>query len=279
MEHIINVTEVRKTEAASNHPVEPRRQDKPGSPAVSQYSQDYSLLQPSTPEPCLPSRQELQSSPVEIRKIANPAPLGLCAFALTSFLSNCINLNVGGIQAAGVSVSLALNYGGIAQVLAGMWEMAIGNTFGATSFCSYGAYWITFSLISTFDTADATKNIADSVCRNETLMGLFMLAWFIFTTLMLVCTLRSSLAMFSLFFFLDMNYLLLGISHIQCSSHGEIIVAVQKAGGVFGLLAAFSAWYNAFAGICNHSNGFFTVPLGHFPWSPAALHRAKAKEV
>jgi hypothetical protein len=121
MEHIINVTEVRKTEAASNHPVEPRRQDKPGSPAVSQYSQDYSLLQPSTPEPCLPSRQELQSSPVEIRKIANPAPLGLCAFALTSFLSNCINLNVGGIQAAGVSVSLALNYGGIAQVLAGMW--------------------------------------------------------------------------------------------------------------------------------------------------------------
>jgi hypothetical protein len=53
--------------------------------------------------------------------------------------------------------------------------MAIGNTFGATSFCSYGAYWITFSLISTFDTADATKNIADSVCRNETLMGLFML--------------------------------------------------------------------------------------------------------
>jgi hypothetical protein len=121
MEHIINVTEVRKTEAASNHPIEPRRQDKPGSPAVSQYSQDYSLLQPSTPEPCLPSRQELQSSPVEIRKIANPAPLGLCAFALTSFLSNCINLNVGGIQAAGVSVSLALNYGGIAQVLAGMW--------------------------------------------------------------------------------------------------------------------------------------------------------------
>ena len=53
--------------------------------------------------------------------------------------------------------------------------MAIGNTFGATSFCSYGAYWITFSLISTFDTVDTTKNIADSVCQNETLMGLFML--------------------------------------------------------------------------------------------------------
>ncbi|CAG8899747.1 unnamed protein product [Penicillium egyptiacum] len=280
MEHIINVTEVQSAKAASNHRIEPSTQDKIGSPAISQFNQDYSRLSSNSPEPCLPPRQEPQPSPFEVRKFANPAPLGLCAFALTSFLSNCINLNVGGIQAAGVSVSLALNYGGIAQVLAGMWEMAIGNTFGATSFCSYGAYWITFSLISTFDTADATQAVADSVCQNETLMGLFMLAWFIFTTLMLVCTLRSSLAMFSLFFFLDMNYLLLGISHIQCSSHGETLIAVQKAGGVFGLLAAFSAWYNAFAGICDSSNGFFTVPLGHFPWSPAAhLHRAKAKEV
>ena len=107
-----------------------------------------------------------------------------------------------------------------------------------------------------------------------------MQAWFIFTTLMLLCTLKSSLAMFSLFFFLDLNYLLLGIAHIQCSSHGEVLIAVQKAGGLCGLLAAFAAWYNAFAGVCDPSNGFFTVPLGHFPWSPAArVHRAKAKEV
>ncbi|CAI7665565.1 unnamed protein product [Penicillium palitans] len=158
--------------------------------------------------------------------------------------------------------------------------MAIGNTFGATSFCSYGAYWITFSLISTFDTPNATKDTPDPVCQNETLMGLFMLAWFIFTTLMLLCTLKSSLAMFSLFFFLDMNYLLLGIAHIQCSSHGAIPIAVQKAGGVFGILAAFSAWYNAFAGIYNLNNGFFIVPLGHFSWSPAGhIYRDKAKEV
>lgn len=183
--------------------------------------------------------------------------------------------------------------------------MAIGNTFGATSFCSYGAYWIIFSLISTFDTPKATKDTPDSVCQNETLMGLFMLvsnshgirnpdmitlwryllklciqAWFIFTTLMLLCTLKSSLAMFSLFFFLDMNYLLLGVAHIQCSSHGAIPTAVQKAGGVFGILAAFSAWYNASAGIYNFNNGFFIVPLGHFPWSRTVhIYRAKAKEV
>lgn len=111
-------------------------------------------------------------------------------------------------------------------------------------------------------------------------LKLYAQAWFIFTTLMLLCTLKSSLAMFSLFFFLDMNYLLLGVAHIQCSSHGAIPIAVQKAGGAFGILAAFSAWYNAFAGIYNPNNGFFIVPLGHFPWSPAIhIHRAKAKEV
>lgn len=111
-------------------------------------------------------------------------------------------------------------------------------------------------------------------------LKLFIQAWFIFTTLMLLCTLKSSLAMFSLFFFLDMNYLLLGVAHIQCSSYGGIPIAVQKAGGAFGILAAFSAWYNAFAGIYNLNNGFFIVPLGHFPWSPAVhIYRAKAKEV
>lgn len=86
--------------------------------------------------------------------------------------------------------------------------------------------------------------------------------------------------MFSLFFFLDLNYLLLGIAHIQCNSRGEVLTAVQKTGGICGLLAAFAAWYNAFAGIFDSSTGFFTVPLGHFPWSPAAhIHRTKAKEV
>jgi hypothetical protein len=123
MEHIINVTEAQQPKATPTHHSEPCTQDKMGSPVVSQLSHDYSLLQSSTPEArrshC---KHDIQAAPVvDVRKFANPAPLGLCAFALTSFLSNCINLNVGGIQASGISVSLALNYGGIAQVLAGMW--------------------------------------------------------------------------------------------------------------------------------------------------------------
>lgn len=174
--------------------------------------------------------------------------------------------------------------------------MALGNTFGATSFASYGAYWVTFALFSDLDKTATAADAGDSVCQKETLMGLFMIvsrttllatqvliqlqAWFIFTTLMLLCTLKSSLAMFLLFFFLDLNYLLLGITHFHCGSSSSVMASIQRAGGVCGLLAAMTAWYNAFAGIFDSSNGFFTVPLGHFPWSPAIrAHQAKFKEV
>jgi len=122
MEHVINVSEVQHPKPASIHQGESLTQNKIESPVVSQLSHEYSLLPLSNSEVRLPPlKQEMQALPVDVRKFANPAPLGLCAFALTSFLSNCINLNVGNIQASGVSVSLALNYGGITQVLAGMW--------------------------------------------------------------------------------------------------------------------------------------------------------------
>lgn len=87
--------------------------------------------------------------------------------------------------------------------------------------------------------------------------------------------------MFLIFFFLDLNYLLLAITHFQCDSSSAMVVAVQKAGGICGILAAITAWYNAFAGVFDQSNGFFTVPLGHFPWSPVhhVHHANKYKEV
>jgi hypothetical protein len=140
MEHIINVSEVQPAKSASIHQIESVTQNKTGSPVVSQLSHDYSLLPSSNSEVQLSRlKPEMQPLPVDARKFANPAPLGLCAFALTSFLSNCINLNVGNIQAAGVSVSLALNYGGLAQVLAGMWYVIYVPTFNIdpqkASFC------------------------------------------------------------------------------------------------------------------------------------------------
>lgn len=89
---------------------------------------------------------------------------------------------------------------------------------------------------------------------------------------MVFCTLRSTVAFFLLFFFLDLTFLLLGISYLQ-RVDGAPNTKVQKAGGLFGLLAAFAAWYNALAGILDSSNSFFIIPVAHFPWSPTGRSR------
>ncbi|KAJ5096432.1 hypothetical protein NUU61_005788 [Penicillium alfredii] len=95
---------------------------------------------------------------------------------------------------------------------------------------------------------------------------------------MLLCILKSSTALFLLFFFLDVNYLLLGIAHLHAESTGTINISVQKAGGFWGILAALAAWYNAFAGIADPGNSFFAIPVGHFSWSPTRMHRIKSTQ-
>ncbi|KAJ5492782.1 Acetate permease A [Penicillium diatomitis] len=217
--------------------------------------------------------------PVENRKFANPAPLGLCAFALTTFVLSAINMYTRGLGKPNIVVSLAFGYGGLVQLLAGMWEMAVGNTFGATALSSYGGFWLAFAIVLTpggFDIVnslvvkDAAGNVDESAFFDS--MGLFLMGWFIFTTILLICTLRSTVAFFLLFFFLDMTFLLLGISYLVRPG-GQQYVAVQKAGGFFGFLAAFAAWYNALAGLADNSNSFFIVPVAHFPWSPTGRSR------
>jgi succinate-acetate transporter protein len=79
----------------------------------------------------------------------NPAPLGLSAFALTTFILSLINLRARGVNEANLVVASAYAYGGLVQLLAGMWEMAVGNTFGATALSSYGGFWISFAITLT----------------------------------------------------------------------------------------------------------------------------------
>jgi len=87
--------------------------------------------------------------PTDHRKFANPAPLGLCGFALTTFVLSCINLGTRGLAAPNIVIGAAFAYGGLVQLLAGMWEMAVGNTFGATALSSYGGFWIGTAIILT----------------------------------------------------------------------------------------------------------------------------------
>ncbi|CAG8144975.1 unnamed protein product [Penicillium salamii] len=216
--------------------------------------------------------------PVEGRKFGNPAPLGLCAFALTTFVLSAINMGTKDIGEPNIVIALAFGYGGLVQLLAGMWEMAVGNTFGATALSSYGGFWLSFAIVLTpggFEIED--KLLAADPAKFYNSFGLFLMGWFIFTTIMLVCTLKSTVAFFLLFFFLDLTFLLLGVAYLQQGADGAPNANVQKAGGLFGLLAAFAAWYNALAGIADTSNSFFIIPVAHFPWSATGkIRRGKS---
>lgn len=215
--------------------------------------------------------------PYEHRKFANPAPLGLCAFALTTFVLSCINMNVRGEKSPAIAIPLAFGYGGLVQLLAGMWEMAVGNTFGATALSSYGGFWIAYGLLQT-----PTWNVlgAEGPYEGDTgsVMGFFLTGWWIFTTILLVCTLRSTVAFFSLFFFLDICFLLLATENYAHDLGNHVAQAnLQKAAGFFGFLAAFMAWYNALAGLMDGHNSFFKVPVFHFPWSETGHELRKHK--
>ncbi|ERF75920.1 hypothetical protein EPUS_01286 [Endocarpon pusillum Z07020] len=206
---------------------------------------------------------------VEKRKFANPAPLGLCAFALTTFVLSLINLGTLNLSAPNVVIAIAFGYGGLVQLLAGMWEMAVGNTFGATALSSYGGFWLSFAIILTpggFQIV-ATLEEEGGVQAFHNSFGLYLFGWFIFTTILLICTLKSTVAFSALFFTLDLAFLCLAISFMQMDAEGNVHPQLTIAGGVFGLLAAFLAWYNALAGLADTSNSFFIIPVAHFPWS------------
>jgi len=135
--------------------------------------------------------------------------------------------------------------------------MAVGNTFGATALSSYGGFWISLAIVLTpggFDIEAAyvtgPTDVSGTKAFNNA-FGFFLIGWFVFTTILLACTLRSTVAFFFLFFFLDLAFLFLAIARFQQSSAGVPNVKCNKAGGYFGIFAAFMAWYNALAGLAD----------------------------
>ncbi|KAK0544151.1 hypothetical protein OC846_003447 [Tilletia horrida] len=189
--------------------------------------------------------------PVYHRKFANPAPLGLFGFALTTYVLSMYNVQARGVTEPNVVV--AVGYGGLAQFVAGVWEFASGNTFGATAFCSYGGFWWSYAaiLIPWF-------NITTAVPEAElpSALGIYLSGWFIFTFIMLIGSFRSSMALVALFFFLDLTFLLLFVSEFTGN------VMVQKAGGAFGILTAAIAFYAGAAGLWTPDTTMIQIPVG-----------------
>jgi succinate-acetate transporter protein len=181
-------------------------------------------------------------------KPADPGPLGLAAFALTTFVLSMFNAGLVSHAGEPVVLGVALAYGGIAQVLAGMWEFRTGNTFGA-AFTSFGAFWLSFWAYVTFFAAEVpAENVAAA-------LGLYLIAWGIFTTYMLVASLRTTAAIAVVFLLLAITFFLLGIGNAN-ESEGLI-----EAGGWFGLATAVAAWYASFAAVTNSTFGRTVLPV------------------
>ncbi|GAA5830607.1 hypothetical protein JCM11251_002531 [Rhodosporidiobolus azoricus] len=195
--------------------------------------------------------------PTYHRKLANPAPLGLCGFALTTFILSLINVEARGITVPQVVVGPALWYGGLAQLLAGMWEFATGNTFGATAFSSYGAFWLSYAfIVSPWSGIGAAYTAAGQTEGHA--VSFFLWGWFIFTFIMFMASLRSSIALSGVFFFLTITFMLLAIA-----DHGVgNSQAIKIAGGSFGLVTAFNAWYVAAANLLTPETSYFVLPTG-----------------
>lgn len=197
-------------------------------------------------------------APPPKHNLANPAPLGLCGFALTTFLLSLINAGARGVTIPNIVVGLAFFYGGAAQLVAGMFEIALGNTFGGVALSSYAGFWGGWAAIyvDSFGIASAYKDPTEF----RYAVGIFLVGWFIFTFFMMLMTLKSTVAFFSIFFFLSITFLLLAIAEFKADG-----VAIKKAAGVFGVITAFAAWYNAYAGIANKQNSYITVKAIHLP--------------
>ena len=141
----------------------------------------------------------------------------------------------------------------------------MGNTFGATALSSYGGFWIAYGLIFTpaWDILDATAGPYKAHPTDvNSALGFFLTGWFIFTTILLLCTLRSTVMFFMLFFTLDLAFLMLACGE-YAKNNGAVSssATLTKAGGGFGMLAAFLAWYNAFAGIADSRYVILFGPL------------------
>lgn len=179
--------------------------------------------------------------------IADPGPLGLAAFALTTFLLSAANAHWTNGNSAGTAfLGYALAYGGLAQLLAGMWEFRRGNVFAATAFSSYGGFWIgLFVWIRVTGTTNTGHDL-----------GWILLAFAIFNTYMMLLSSQVNLAVFLVFLTLELTEIFLFIGNFTSSP------GITQFGGYLGIVTALVAWYTSAAGVSAGIGGRILLPVG-----------------
>jgi uncharacterized protein len=203
---------------------------------------------------------------VEAVPAADPAPLGLAAFALTTFILSGHNASfIPDIAWLG----LAFFYGGLVQLLAGMWEFRNRNVFGATAFSTYGGFWMALGFFVTL--VLISNNVAKAVEGTQLFNGLawFLLAFAIFNTYMLFWSSRVSVAVFLVFLTLEITEILLVIGFFNLAHGGS--EWILHAGGWAGVLTAAVAWYTSAAGVVNGMSVRPVLPVGAPLWDRLPL--------
>jgi uncharacterized protein len=195
---------------------------------------------------------------------ADPAPLGLGAFALTTFVFSLVNAGIiqqgedPAQQIVNLFLPLALFYGGLAQLIAGLFEFRTGNTFALTGFVSYGAFWISLAVLNLM----ARQGVIAETRLAEA-QGWFFLGWAIFTAIMLIGTFGLNVGLMVTFVLLLLTFILLTIGDLAGGppAGGTGLLFVQL-GGYVGIITAIAAWYVAAADVINDTLGREILPLG-----------------
>ena len=197
---------------------------------------------------------------VESVPAADPAPLGLAGFALTTFLLSGHNAS---FIPDVIWLGPALFYGGLAQLLAGMWEFRNRNVFGATAFSTYGGFWLSLGIVIVL--ASLSKNFAAGLAASNLTNALawFLLAFAIFNTYMFFWSARVSVAVFLVFLTLEVTEILLVIGFFNLSHGGSAYIL--HVGGWAGVVTAATAWYASAAGVINGMVPGAALPVGAAP--------------
>jgi succinate-acetate transporter protein len=207
-------------------------------------------------------------APAPVSGIADPGPLGLAAFALTTFLLSARNAGWMSSTLGDAWLPFALAYGGLAQLLAAMWEFRNRNVVGATGFGTFGAFWIGlgFWILLVVNPAIAAIRPATAVTTVTSInheLAWILLAFAIFTTYVLILVSQTNVALFATFFFLWVTLIVLVIGLFKGGAQLPLApTSTIKVGGYLGVITAAIAWYTSAAGMAAGMGGKIRFPVG-----------------
>ena len=213
--------------------------------------------------------QPSPTTPAPVSGIADPAPLGLAAFALTTFLLSARNAGWMTHTTGDAWLGFALAYGGLAQLLAAMWEFRNKNVVGATAFGTFGAFWIGLGfcfLLVVNPAVAAVKTplqLAATVTAINHDLAWILLGFAVFTTYALILIAQTNAALFTIFLLLWVTLIILCIGNFNAGAALPLApTATIKIGGYLGVITAAAAWYTSAAGMAAGMGGKLRLPVG-----------------